>query len=336
MSTSTLRAIQQVPAFDAEAAPVSTARRLIVGLLALSACVAIVFLVSGYALFQATQILLYALAILGLNLLSGYNGQISLGHGAFFAIGGYATAILMTSFGVPYWCAVPLAGGVSAVVGLLIGLPALRLDLLYLALATFSLAISVPQLLKNRFVEAWTGGVAGLSIKKPAPWSMLGMNVDQTIYLYTLIVVVVAFLLVTGLLRGRIGRAIEAIRDHALAAETMGIDTRRYKTIVFGISALLTGLGGGLGALSTLFVAPESYSFFLSITLLVGGVIGGLRSIWGPIFGSAFVVFMPNYAEQISQGAPWAVYGIFLIGFMYFMPDGVVGLFQQFRSRVVR
>jgi branched-chain amino acid transport system permease protein len=302
----------------------------------IAAGVAVMYIASGYLLLQATQILVFSIAILGLNILSGYNGQVSLGHGAFLAIGGYATAVLITQFGVPFWLAVPIAGVASLVVGLMIGLPALRLEMLYLALATFSLAIAVPQLLKNKFVESWTGGVLGLQIPKAQPWTALGLDRDQTIYLYALTVAVIVFVSTVGLLRGRVGRALEAIREHPLAAETMGVDVRRYKTAAFGVSALLTGIAGGIGAVLTAFVAPDSYSFFLSITMLVGAVIGGLRSVFGALFGAVFVVLMPNYAEQISQAAPWAIYGVFLILFMYFMPNGVMGVLRSAWSRLTR
>lgn len=309
-------------------------------LFALLACavagIAVMYLTGGYRLLQYTQMLVFAIAILGLNLLSGYNGQISLGHGAFFAIGGYATAVLITKLGLPFWAAVPCAGVASLVVGLLIGLPALRLDMLYLALATFSLAVAVPQLLKNKFVESWTGGVQGLQIPKVEPWSAIGLDRDQTIYLYALLVALLLFATTIGLLRGRVGRALEAIRDHQLAAETMGVDVNRYKTAAFGVSALFTGIAGGIGAVVTSFVAPDSYSFFLSITLLVGAVIGGLHSMFGALLGGVFVVLMPNYAEQISQAAPWAIYGVFLIVFTYFMPDGAMGALRAAWKRLAR
>jgi branched-chain amino acid transport system permease protein len=298
--------------------------------------VAVMYIASGYVLVQATQIMVYAVAILGLNILGGYNGQISLGHGAFMAIGGYVAAVLIAKLGMPFWVAVPISGFVSLLVGLMIGLPALRLEMLYLALATFSLAIAVPQLLKNKFVESWTGGVMGLQVPKPEAWTALGLDRDQTIYLFSLIVAVVAFVLAIGLIRGRVGRALEAIREHPLAAETMGVDLRRYKTVAFGMSAFLTGLAGGVGAVATAFVSPDTYAFFLSITLLVGAVIGGLRSIYGALLGAVFVVLMPNYAEQISQAAPWAIYGAFLIAFMYFMPNGVMGVLHRLWNRFTR
>jgi len=284
------------------------------------------FLFSGYQLLLAANIVAYAIAILGLNLLAGYNGQISLGHGAFLAIGGYATAILMSRFGVPYWLAVPLCGLVTMVVGFLVAIPALRLEMLYLALATFALAVAVPQLAKNKLVSGWTGGVDGLSLPRIRPWSALGLDVDQTVYVYTLLVAIVAFALVVNLLRGRVGRALEAIRDHPVAAETMAIDVRFFKTAAFGVSAFLTGTAGGLGAIATAFVSPDSYAFFLSITLMVGAVVGGFRSVYGALFGGAFIVLMPNYAERLSQGAPWAIYGACTILVMLVMPSGLAGL----------
>lgn len=291
---------------------------------------------SGYQLHKATSILACTIAVLSLNFLSGYNGQVSLGHGAFLAIGAYTTAILMARFGVPFWLAIPLGGCVSMVIGFLIGFPALRLELLYLAMATFSLAVVVPQFAKNRLVEGWTGGVQGIGFAKPPAWSGLGLNLDQTIYLYTLACTAASFLLIRNLMKGRVGRALEAIREQPLAADTMGIDSRVYKTSAFAVSALLVGVAGGIGAVSTQFVAPDSFAFFLSITLLLGAVIGGFRSIYGAIFGGAFVVLMPNYAEMISPGAPWAIYGVVTIGLMLLMPEGVAGLFKSMRSFLAR
>ena len=186
---------------------------------------ALPFLVSNYRTFQFTLVLVYAIALLGLNILTGYNGQISLGHGAFYAIGAYVAAILMDQFGVPYWATVPVAGAVCLVVGFLFGLPALRLEGLYLALATFALGVAMPQLLKYKHVEKWTGGVQGIVIVKPdAPFG-LPLSPDQWLYFFTLAIAVVMFVLGWNLLRGRVGRALVAIRDHPIAAAAMGIDT---------------------------------------------------------------------------------------------------------------
>src|SRR5450631_1982351 len=293
-------------------------------LLLVAACV-LPFLVSNYRVFQLTLTLVYAIALLGLNMLTGYNGLISLGHGAFYAIGAYVAAILMDKFGVPYWLTVPAAAAVCLVVGFLFGLPALRLEGLYLALATFALGVSMPQLLKYHHLEKWTGGVQGIVIVKPDPPFGLPLSPDQWLYYFTLAVMILMFVVAWNLLRGRVGRALIAIRDHHTAAEAMGVNTALYKTLTFGISAMYTGIAGALGAIAVQFVAPDSFNIFLSITFLVGIVIGGLASIPGAIFGAIFIEFVPNIADQISKAAPWAIYGVFLIGFMYLMPVGVAG-----------
>jgi branched-chain amino acid transport system permease protein len=307
----------------------------IVGLAALvvGACI-LPFFVKDYRTFQFTQVLVYAIALMGLNLLTGYNGQISLGHGAFYAIGAYAAAILMDRWGIEYYLAVPLAGVFCFVVGFLFGFPALRLEGLYLALATFALAVAVPQILK--YFESWTGGVQGIVLLKPDPPFGLGISQDQWLYFFTLGVLILLFVAAWNLLRGRIGRAMVAIRDHHIAAETMGVNSALFKTLTFGISAFYTGIAGGLGAIIIQFVAPDSFNVFLSITLLVGMVIGGLASISGAFYGGLFIVFVPNIAEEISKGAAWAVYGVFLLAFMYLMPMGVAGFIRGARMWVAR
>ena len=299
----------------------------------LVAALAYPFLIEGYGLFQATQVLIYAMGILGLNLLAGYNGQISLGHGAFYAIGGYSAAILIASASLPFWIAVPGAALTCFVVGYLIGWPALRLEPLYLALVTFSLAICVPQILKFNGLSHWTGGVQGLMVEKPVAPAATHLSDDQWLYFWVLGAAVLLYLGIDNLVRGRIGRALEAIREQPMAADTMGIDTPRYKALTFGISAMCTGVAGAFAALATQFVSPESYSFLLSISLLVGAVVGGLASTAGPIFGAAFIVFVPNVAERLSKSAPWAVYGVFLIAFVFLMPNGVMGLLTALGRR---
>ena len=161
-------------------------------LLIAAACV-LPFLVSNYRVFQFTLALVYAIALLGLNMLTGYNGQISLGHGAFYAIGAYTAAILMDGFGAPYWLTIPLAGAVCLVAGFLFGLPALRLEGLYLALATFALGVAMPQLLKYKGLEHWTGGVQGITIVKPDPPDWIGLSQDRWLYFVVLVHLVVLF-----------------------------------------------------------------------------------------------------------------------------------------------
>ncbi len=291
------------------------------------------FTMSSYHTFQLTMVVVYAIVLLGLNILTGFNGQISLGHGAFFAIGAYTTAILLDKTGIPYWATVPIAGAVCLVAGFVFGLPALRLEGLYLALATFALAVATPQLLKYRHVEQWTGGVQGITFAKPDPPLHLPIDSDQWLYFFCLIVAAPLFLTAWNLLRARTGRAVVAIRDHSMAAAAMGIDTAFYKTATFGVSAMYTGIAGALGALVTQFVAPDSFPIFLSLNFLVGIVVGGVATISGAIFGAIFIEFLPNIASEISDAAPGAIYGVVLIGFMYTMPLGVAGLLRDLRRR---
>jgi branched-chain amino acid transport system permease protein len=312
-------------------------QRQIVGLVVLLviACV-LPFVLGNYRVFQLTMAMAYAIALLGLNMLTGYNGQISLGHGAFFAIGAYTAAVLMDKAGWPYWATIPVAGFVCLVAGFLFGLPALRLEGLYLALATFALGVAMPQILKHKSLEHWTGGAMGVVIIKPDAPAGIPLSQDQWLYFFTLGWVVLLFFAGWNLLRGRVGRALVAIRDQPIAAEAMGVNTAMYKSLTFGVSALYTGVAGALAAIAVQFVSPDSFSVFLSLTLLVGVVVGGLASISGAIYGALFIQFIPNIADQISRAAPWAIYGVFLIGFMYLMPTGVAGLVRLVRHRLAR
>jgi branched-chain amino acid transport system permease protein len=308
---------------------------------------------SGYHLFQLTMVTVYAVAILGMAILVGFNGQISLGSGAFYAIGAYTTAILMTwtapgwvnhiplsgvvcfvGAGWPcgamsYWATIPVAGVICAGFGFLIGLPALRLAGHHLALTTFALAVAVPQVLKYKLFEDYTGGVQGLVIDKPdAPFG-LPLTSDQWLYLFSLGVAVLMYVLAWNLVRGRIGRAMKAIRDHATAAEAMGINLAMVKTRTFAVSAMYTGIAGSVGAIVVAFVAPDSFSVFLSITLFVGLCAGGAASIPGTIVGAIFIEFVPNVAEQVSKAAPGAIYGVILIAMLFLMPMGAGGFLAR-------
>jgi branched-chain amino acid transport system permease protein len=292
------------------------------------------FYMSGFRLFQFTQVCIYAIALMGLNLLTGYNGQFSLGHGAFYAIGAYISAIMMDRWAIGYGWTIPIAGLLCLIVGFLFGRPALRLEGLYLALATFSLALAVPQILK--YFEHWTGGSQGIVLSKPkAPWG-LRLTEDQWLYLVTLTITVIMFVLAANLVRSRIGRAMVAIRDNHIAAEAMGVDSALVKSLTFGVSAAYTGVAGALSAVAIAYVAPDSFNVFLSITFLIGIVIGGLGSIWGNVLGALFIQFVPNWAQDISKAAPWAIFGIFLIGFMYVMPYGIAGALKRLWIRAAR
>jgi branched-chain amino acid transport system permease protein len=280
----------------------------------------------SFVVFQLTEVMIYGLAILGLNLLTGFNGQFSLGHSAFYGIGAYTAAILMHNYEVSYLWTLPAAGGVCFVIGFLFGLPALRLQNLYLALATFALATAMPQILKFHGLEAWTGGVQGLSVNQPDPPAFLPIDSDQWLYYLTLIVVLVMFAAAANLIRSRTGRAIMAIRDNPIAATAMGVNNALYKTLTFGVSALYTGVAGALGALAVAFVAPDSFTIFLSISFLVGLVIGGVGSIPGCLFGGLFVLYLPNIANSMATGLAGFVYGCILLIIVFALPGGAASV----------
>ena len=304
----------------------------------IAVAVVLPFTLSNYHVFQLTQVMIYAIAVLGLNILTGYNGQISLGHGGFFAAGAYTAAILMHRYGVPYWATLVPAALVCFALGVLFGLPALRFEGPYLALVTLAMAVAMPQLLK--YFDTWTGGQQGITLVKPMPPPELGIDRDRWLYLFVLVVLLIAIRLAANLLNGRTGRAFVAIRDHSIAAAAMGINTARYKTLAFGASTLFTGVAGALAAIVIGFVAPESFTLFLSLSFLVGSAVGGIATIGGAIVGGFFIEFVPNLANDISDAAPWAIYGLAMLLLMYLMPRGVVGTLgpwlahaiQQFRS----
>jgi branched-chain amino acid transport system permease protein len=294
------------------------------------------FVTKNFYIFQITLAIIYAIAILGLNLLTGFNGQFSLGHSAFYAIGAYTAAIMMDGFDVNYVWTLPAAAVVCFIFGFLFGLPALRLEGVYLALATFALAIAIPQVLKSSVLEHWTGGVQGIVIIKPdAPFG-LPLSSDQWLYIFTIVVAIVMYVCASNLVKSRTGRALIAIRDHPIAASAMGINVSLYKSLTFGVSALYTGVAGALGAIAISFVAPDSFTFSLAIALFVGLVVGGTGSIPGTFFGGLFVLFVPNIAEQFSKGLAGAVYGIILLLVIYLMPTGAAGLVRLISSRLVQ
>src|SRR3954470_21411646 len=297
---------------------------------------AIPFALKNFCIFQITLTIIYSIAILGLNLLTGFNGEFSLCHSAFYAIGAYTAAIMMENLGISYVWTIPVAAIVCFVFGFLFGLPALRLEGIYLALATFALAIAIPQVLKSSVLEHWTGGVQGIVIIKPdAPFG-LPLSSDQWLYVFTVIVGIVMYVCATNLVSSRTGRALIAIRDHPVAASAMGINVSLYKSLTFGVSALYTGVAGALGAIAISFVAPDSFTFVLAVALFVGLVVGGVASIPGTLVGGLFVLFIPNIAESVSKGLAGAVYGVILLVVIYLMPTGAAGLVRLGISKLVR
>jgi branched-chain amino acid transport system permease protein len=307
-------------------------RQLAIGATLIAALAAPV-LTPSFITFQLTLVMIYGLAILGLNLLTGFNGQFSLGHSAFYGIGAYTSAILM-NYNIDYYWTLPCAGAVCFIVGVLFGLPALRLQGIYLALATFALATALPQILKFQPLEPLTGGVQGIALLKPDPPAGLPLNADQWLYYFTLAVLLAMFAGAASLVRSRTGRAIMAIRDHPTAAAAMGINTSLYKTLTFGVSALYTGVAGALGAIVIQFVGPDSFPFLLSISFLVGLVVGGVGSIPGSVLGGVFVLFVPNLAERVSTGLSGAIYGVILLLVIFIMPSGAAGFARLLGARL--
>jgi branched-chain amino acid transport system permease protein len=290
---------------------------------------------SDFRAQQFAYVGIYLIALTGLDVLTGYTGQISLGHGAFMAIGGYTTAILMTDHGVKDIWTIPAAVLVAGVAGLLFGLPALRLTGLHLALATFAIAVATPVVLK-RF-EGFTGGGSGKNLfgtpeltasVRPLGFLGLELNFNNWLYYLSWTVALAGYVLAWLLLRGRTGRAFRALRDSETAAVSSGVSLARYKTLAFGVSAAYAGAAGALFAIATTYVNPDTFPISLSIFLLVGVVVAGLGSLTGLIAGAIFIQFLPLWAQNVSKspGAPAVVYGVVLILVMLLLPGGFSGL----------
>lgn len=293
---------------------------------------------SDFRAQQFAYVGIYLIALIGLNTLTGYTGQMSLGHGAFMAVGGYTTAILMTDHGVKDLWTIPIAALVAGTAGFLFGLPALRLTGLYLALATFAIAVATPAVLKK--FEGFTGGGSGknlFGVKELTggitPVHVLGWKLNFNNWLYYLCwtVALVLYVVAWLLLRGRTGRAFRAVRDSETAALSSGVSLAKYKTLAFGVSAAYAGVAGSLFAIATTYVNPDTFPVQLSIFLLVGVVVGGLGSLTGLIAGAVFIEFLPMWAQDISKspGAPGVIYGLILIGVIFLLPTGAAGVLRR-------
>jgi branched-chain amino acid transport system permease protein len=343
--------------------------------------------ISDFRAQQFAYVGIYFIALLGLNLLTGFTGQISLGHGAFMLIGGYTTAILSSNQEPPLellghqftndmrdiWT-IPIAGLVAGIVGFLFGFPALRLTGLYLALATFAIAVAAPAIVR-RFNE-FTGGGGGINlfdvpgrtkaevITDPVTFESRELGVDifginiptfnEWLYYLCWSIALVMFGIVWFLLRGRFGRSLRAVRDSELAAASSGVNLARYKTLAFGISAFYAGVAGSLLAIATTFVNPDTFPITLSIFLLVGVVVGGLGSLWPLVFGAIFIHFMqiewaqsaervvPDFLPLLGgidtdlPGAPAVAFGVILILIMLASPGGAAGLIRMLSARISR
>ena len=308
---------------------------LVVGMVAVA--VVLPAFAKGFLLFQATQVMIFAVAIMGLNLLVGFSGQLSLGHGAFYAVGAYTAAISMGQFDLHYGLAIPAAGVIAFIFGFLFGLPALRLEGHYLAMATFSLAVAMPQIIKLSVLEAWTGGSQGIAVNKPQAPFGLSLSEDQWLYYITLSTTCCLFLVAKNLINSRTGLALLAVKESPVAAKAMGVNVSVYKTLAFGMSAAFNGIAGALSAMAVQYIAPESFTFYLSAAILVGLVVGGVGWLPGAFLGAIFVLIVPNVAETVSKGLSGAIYGLFLIALIFFLPAGASTfrdfIFQRFQRK---
>ncbi|WP_207462640.1 branched-chain amino acid ABC transporter permease [Azospirillum sp. SYSU D00513] len=332
-------------AADTTIFPTVTSRNaVILGILLLAA--APLFL-DAYWLNLLIQIGYLGIAALGLNILVGFTGQISIGHSAFFGFGAFSSAYLSNSYGVPVALAIPLAALMTTVVGMVFGVPAARLKGLYLAIAT----LAAQYILQDFFARAewFTGGVAGTMAE---PFSLFGFafDTDQSFFYVALAATVVMYLLATNLMRTRDGRALVAVRDHYLSAEIMGINLTKYRTMSFGISAFYAGIGGALYAHYLQYVSVEGFTILFSIQFLGMIIIGGLGSIMGSLMGTAFMVLLPEVMQALTDSLAGTsldralnlkdslaflremAIGVAIILFLVFEPDGLAHRWRQIKA----
>ena len=308
---------------------VITPRPPLVVRVAFAAVLAVIFLyvipfaIPSYLVSQFATVLVFTIAIIGINLVTGYGGAITLGHAAFVALGSYTTAILVVRYGWNPYATVPVAAALSWIAGWCLGFPALRLQGLYLAMGTLVLSITVPALLK-RFDE-FTGGVQGLNVGNPeAPVKWL--DESQWIYFVCLAVAMVLYVVAARILSGPLLRAMIAARDNHLVASVLGVDRAPLATATFAMSSLYAGVAGSLYAMIVGFVSPDTFNVMLSLSLFVGAVVGGITSIGGAIAGAMFIQFVPTWASDIDVSLGGLVFGCALILTLVVLPAGVGGL----------
>jgi branched-chain amino acid transport system permease protein len=293
-----------------------------------------------FTTFEFAAVGIFAIALMGLNLLTGYSGQISLGNGAFMAIGGYTTALMTHHLGISYWLTIPIAALVAGLFGFLFGFPALRLSGIYLALATFALALAVPPIIDIDKLEFFFLGHSGVSLHPAHPPGILAGTFSDDQWLYYVIwgIAGVMFVIAWNIVRSSTGRAFMAVRDSETAATASGISLSYYKTLAFGISAAFSGVAGSLLAIHVAYVNPDVFSLQLSLALLIGVVIGGLGFEFGPALGALFVVWLPYLSERLSSihignfqvpSKPDLFFGVLLVLIIFFAPSGAMGVIMR-------
>jgi branched-chain amino acid transport system permease protein len=311
-----------------------TRRILVIAILAIAFSVP--FWVAGFFTFQLAAAFSYAIALLGLTIITGRAGLVSIGHSASFGIGAYTGVVLIWLLHVPDGWAIPIGALTGFVFGALLGLPIIRLsrNRQSMVIVTLALAIAMPQVLK-RFPE-YTGGTNGVNLPRPSPPQFIPLEQDQWIYLLSLSVLLIMFWLCRNLLQGRIGRAMTAMRNHEVAAATSGVNVPLYKLLAFAFGSMWAAVGGVVYVLVTQFANPDSFSVLLSITFLTGAIVGGIESPVGSILGAIFVEFVPVVTSDFAMSndfPPTIIYSILLVAVIFLMPDGLVGLAARLQRR---
>jgi branched-chain amino acid transport system permease protein len=296
--------------------------------------------------FQGTRFAIWLIIIMGLNILTGYSGQISLGHGAFIAVGAYIAAILMSDFGVPVFAAVLAAALLAGLVGFLIGIPALRLSGPYLAIATLALVVVLPQILKHSLIDQWTGGSQGIILSTPnVPGPLEDFATDkQWLYYNCMVPAVIMTAMAWSLTRSRVGRALVALRDSEVGAQQMGVQVPLYKMTAFGLCALYAGTGGALFVYVETVLGPTSFELHISLVMLVMLVLGGLASILGSILAAILLTIRIDMTDLLVTYLPFgdkigidesrtALFGALLIFAIIFTPKGIAGSIREGREK---
>ncbi|MEC9345931.1 MAG: branched-chain amino acid ABC transporter permease [Pseudomonadota bacterium] len=293
-------------------------------------------LLADYVLFRVTDALVYAIAILGLNFLTGTTGLFSIGQSAFCAVGAYVVAIGMTSYGLSPYLVLPLSAVAGFCFGFVTGWPALRLSTVHLALATWGLALAVPQLLKSDLLAPLTNGVQGIYIRRPGPPFGLPLSDDQWWYLVTLALLALTAFLIGNMMESRTGRALRAVRDHPDGASAMGINISLYRASAFGVAGAAAALAGGIDGLLADFIAADNYTLFLSIALLIGAVAGGVDTVRGAFVGGALAAYLPDISGLVSKTLSFPAHGLVLIALVFLMPKGIVPSLDLGLARLAR
>lgn len=298
---------------------------------------------SDYIVGLATLCGIASIGAIGLNILTGFTGQISIGVGAFLAVGGYTSAILTAKLGLSFWLSMPLAGIITAIVGALFGIPSLRLKGLYLAIATLAAQVIILFVISRW--DAVTGGTAGLVLSRPQIGSFVFMSETSYYYLmFAVLLITVVFSL--NLFRSRVGRAFIAVRDRDIAAEVMGIDLFKYKVLAFFVSSFFVGVAGALLGHYTMIVSPELYSITVSVEYLAMILVGGLGSVFGSIYGAVFITLLPVVLRSVLEmlngiipgisdvlvGMKEVVFGLMIILFLIYEPDGLDKIWRNIKD----